>query len=509
MKTLFLFLLATALPLNSFAAVSLRSAVLKCPAIPEDYSKMLTQLNALKTTIKETANCKPVQKEVDSLEKLLNERRSEVLDLVKKSDATPLSSVEQDKIRLYAQDATVKVFNTIELLNRNNYCFSEDKPQFDFNSLSSITLDATAILKSFGGVWSAPIALGGQVLAGVFQGIGQIMNNQIGYNFDKINQRENFVRAMCTYYSYRQDIENLLYPEKRLNQLEQLRADLQSHMNSLSKNCPQCQEIFSLDKQAVTISGQPNEVLYSQMNSLLSSADSEYKKPLGSYTATAITTQTWLDQEIKKIQNDSLDFNVGRDLISEMRSDFDVFLFEKQGPAFINWQNDKTENLLYDFNTYVSNEGYLLLQAAAHTLKTNNSELIYGNNAGKSIDYLFNARQKIADLGQEELAFRIDAFYQKSLGLYDATIVSYNVMSTYCNFFKHAGVYNRSLNTACEGYNTIKIRASLDKIKIETRKYKLNMLSFANKEYSTDWAETLSNAIRSLNNDPSSYLKKQ
>ena len=70
-----------------------------------------------------------------------------------------LTDYERGVLRTYAEDVTKNVFATMELLNRNNSCFSDDKQRFDFKSLASITLDATAILRNFGGAWAVPIAV--------------------------------------------------------------------------------------------------------------------------------------------------------------------------------------------------------------------------------------------------------------------------------------------------------------------------------------------------------------
>jgi hypothetical protein len=499
------------LSLLLFSQVTAQAAeptMLQCPAIPEEYSQMLTELKSLKSSIKQVANCEPIQQEVVSLEQLLGEKRKEVLALIKKNKKQALTEEEQQIIRDYAESVTTKVFSTIELLNRNNYCFSEDKQKFDFNSLASITLDATSLLKNIAGPWAAPIGLGGQVVAGIFQGLDKLVKSRKGYDFNNIEHRENFVSSMCTYYNYRQDVDQLLFPEKRVAQLEQLEKNLQKQMDGMQSNCAECGEIAEIESQMDQMEG--NSVMaFNQMNTLSARADAKYVRPLGMYTLRGLTTQKWLTTEVERVRDakNSNAFHIGRDLISEVRSDLDRFLFEREAPSFIHWQGQRSFNLIRDFSAFVKKDGQSLMYQVASEMRNFPQEM-FRFDEGQIVDFLSAAMKPMRDRGKSDLAYRIQAFHKKSLDMFDAAVVAYNVQATYCNFFKHADVYSQNLQIACESMQSTAAKRNLQRIKIQSRQYQLGVLEFGSGDYSVDWAESLDKQIATINADPEKYKRK-
>lgn len=488
----------------SFAAEP-ASDVLKCPAIPEEYSKMLTELKSLKSSIKQVANCEPIQQDVRKLEELLGDRRREVAELIKKNKTEALSDYEQEIIRTYVEEVTTKVFSTIELLNRNNYCFSEDKQKFDFSSLASITLDATALLKNFSGPWAAPINLGGNVVASIFQGLDKLVKSRRGYDFANIEHRENFVSSMCTYYNFRQDVDKLLYPEKNLEQLENLEQSLSSQLDSIQKNCPECKEIARIDKQLGRLGDAAG---FHQMNSLMTRVDSQFVRPLGMYTIRGLTTQRWLAKEVDRVREErrAEAFHIGRDLISEVRSDLDRFLFEREAPSFIRWQSERAFNLVRDFSAFVKKDGQSLMLQVASEMRSFPEEL-HRFDEGQTIDFLAAALKPMRERGKNDLAARIQAFGRRSLDLFDSAVVAYNVQANYCNFFKHAEVYSQELQYACDSMQATAAKRNLQRVKIQSRRYNLSVLEFGS-DYSVDWVESLDKQLRRLNADRDLFKRK-
>lgn len=504
MNTLLLILL----PFLSIAAEVTPSApVLQCPAVPEEYSRMLMELTYLKSSIKEVANCAPIEKEVLSLEVLLGEKRKEVEALVSKNKEEALTLEEQEIIRTYVEEVTKKVFATVELLGRNSTCFNDDKKNFDFTSLASITLDATTLLKNVGGPWSAPIGLSGQVLAGIFQGIDKLVKSRRGYDFNLLDHRENFVSSLCTYYNYRTDIDQLLYPEKRVAELENLDKNLEGHVDQLARNCPQCGQIVQVNRLLDKL-GEGNTALFQQMNDLSKSANQEFVRPLGTYTLQALTTQKWLDEEVERVRGSENVFHIGRDLISEVRSDLDRFLFEKEAPRFIHWQSQKAMNLFREFSDFVKKEGgQKLVYEVAAVMKQYPRELARLDE-GQIIDFLQAALPQMRARKENTLAYRIQAFHRKALDLFDRSVIAYNVQATYCNFFKHADVYSQNLAYGCESIAAAGAKRNLERVKMKSRNYNLNVVVFPEQEYSVDWAESLDKLIASLRKDPETFKRR-
>src|SRR5690606_12715116 len=116
-----------------------------------------------------------------------------------------------------------------------------------------------------------------------------------GYDFNKVEQRQSYVQSLCTYYNYRQDIENLLFPDQRVAQLKNLDYALKTGLNGMVKNCPECRQISEL-------SGDGSNT--GTINTLAGSADSSYKLPLGSITVKTISSLSWVRGELNRIAED-------------------------------------------------------------------------------------------------------------------------------------------------------------------------------------------------------------
>ncbi len=481
--------------------------LLKCPAIPESYLNALTKLNVIKTAIKEEAACKPITREVESLEALLGERREVVDKLIEKNKKEPLDADETKKIREYVEDVTKKVFSTTELIKRSEYCFDEDRKEFGLSEMASITLDATAAAKSVAGPWAAPIVLGGQILAGIFQGLDAMFGGHAGYDFDKLEQRQSFVQSLCTYYNYRQDIEYLLYPKHRLTQLRELKRNLEKNRDSLATNCELCRRISELAKRNFSID--PGVV--QQINQLAATADSAYEQPLGSYLIQTLSSLSWVEEEVKRVQMDLADeASIGRDFISEVRADIDEFLFENEAPRFLNFQTKKALDLHGDFRSFVKEEGRDLLLEAGGSAGISINKILRADEM--EIIQMMNQVAKALESQQESSVYhRIVDFQRNAEDLAERTQLAADVRVSYCRFFQKAGLYNSSLRESCEtNYIAKLLNSTLEKLKLLDKPVVggSSMVGAYQVELVIDWADGLNKMVNQLAQDPSLYKTK-
>jgi hypothetical protein len=513
---------ALLLPLASAAADPV--PVLKCPAVPEAYSKMLTSLKVLQTQIKKDTNgsCDPVREEVISLEKLLGERRKQVVDLIEKSKTTALDEPSLDVVRGYVNDVTTKVLNTAELLDRSNNCFEEDRKQFGFGELAAITLDATALAKTVAGPWSAPIALGGTALAGIFQGLERVVKNQRGFDFEKLDQRQSFVQSLCSYYNYRSDMENLMFPSRRANQLRKLEQALKANLDEMVRNCPEC------DNLATNVT---NQTPPADVNQAAAQTDRTYVRPLGTYTVQSVSAMAWVRQEGQRLREQTGDeFGIGRDLLSEKAADMDKFFFEKESPRFLKAQNEKAYNLIREYSSTVRQGAMAFLYEINRYVDISNVQA-YAMNETELFELITGSREQLEAVGQSKLVYRIDDFERKSLDLLDRSILALQVQESYCRFFQKAGYYNANLQYYCEGGTSTKVRAELARLEktrdgmkaaaapvglpraasksVGPNEMGLNtMIPLTIEEISTDWADSLTKIVNRLRRDPHRFQKR-
>jgi hypothetical protein len=453
---------------------------------------MITELSVLKTAIKRDAACAPVQSEVKCLENLLGARRTTVVELIKKNKTEPLQERELEEVRTYVEDVTKKVFATAELLDRNKNCFSEDNQALGLSDLASITLDATALAKTVAGPWSAPIAIGGQALAGIMQGLDKVVKSRRGYDFDKLEQRQSYVQSLCTYYNYRQDIENILFPDQRVAKLRSLDYALKTGLNGMVQNCPECRQISELSNKGNT----------GTINGLASSADSIYKLPLGSITVKTISSLGWVRGELNRIAEEMEgDVSIGRDLVSEIKADIDQFLFDKEAPRFIRFQNKKAAGLFHEFRSYTISEAQSLLISAGDTLSRPMNSL-YDMNELDIINQVKALKGPLAATKQAGLLGRIDEFERRTSDLLARTRLAMEVQVTYCQFFQRAGLYNAGIQYACEGGSSVDLAATLKNLEQKPASVEMGLMAEEEEvEVTADWADGLTNLMNDLANN--------
>ena len=478
--------------------------VLKCPAVPAAYTKMITDLNVIKTAIKRDAACETVQTEVSSLESLIGTRRKVILDLIQKGkDKQSLDEAELQTVRSYVEDVTKKVFATAELLDRNSQCFDSDKKNFGLADLASLTLDATSLAQRLAGPWAIPVALGGQVLSGIMQGLDKVVKNH-GYDFAKLDQRQNYVQSLCTYYNYRKDIDNLLYPKRRAVQLAQLQTSLDKSLATMVNGCDGCKQIMDL---------YPNKGIYGnqdRLNALVSSTNDTHLRPLGTYTIQTLGSLKWVNSEIIRVQEEMNDeASIGRDLVSEVKSDIDKFLFEKEAPKFVQFQLSKAQALTKEFSYFVQTEGRTILVDSRPFLGNPKNYSFYNwyyLKDGEILSLVRDAMQKLGNQGQSALAFRAATFDKKAAELLERAFLAADVHLSYCVFFEKANLFNQALQTGCDGAEARDMIAKLqgmEGLRAEDANNISTILATKGQDSSVDWADAMKKLINRLMRDPS------
>lgn len=495
--------IALSIAFTSVTATASPVALLKCPAIPDSYSKILSELRLLKSTIKKDASCDAVQTQVQGLENLLGSRRESIVALIKKSKTEPLQDKEMKEVNTYVDDVTRKVFQTAELLDRNNTCFESEKQKLGLSDLASITLDATALAKTVAGPFGMgmPVAIGGQALAGVIQGLDKVVKSRRGYDFEKIDQRQSFVQSLCSYYNYRQDIEHLLYPKRRVSQLKGLERTLKQSLQELQSSCEDCQRVVELANEDSDPSAARQAALQ---------ANRTFVRPLGTHTMQTISSVKWASSELSRLQEEMADdSSIGRDLVSETKTEIDRFLFEKEAPKFVQFQNRKALALFQEFSSFTKREGEILLQLAWPHVASERFSGFYKMNEKEMIQAVAGSIPELRAKRQNSLVHRMVDFERKAVDLLDRTSLAVDVQRSYCDFFKKAGVYNGALENACEHYYARQTFAKLDNLESIGG---ARMVSFETQqpeaEISTDWVDGLEKMIGKLSQDPDRFRRK-
>src|SRR4051812_44620193 len=94
--------------------------VLECPAVGDEYEKMVSRLDSIKASIREGANCANVSLQVKSLEDLVATDRSAVMAIVDGSKDQALTDDQAKQVRDYAENVTKKVAALSDLFLHNN-----------------------------------------------------------------------------------------------------------------------------------------------------------------------------------------------------------------------------------------------------------------------------------------------------------------------------------------------------------------------------------------------------
>lgn len=426
--------------------------VVRCPAVGEEYNKMVSKLDGLKASIKKDANCdKTVVEKVDSMQQLLYQDRQKFLDLVAKAKVQPLTPEESDTISKYAENVTEKASNLADLITQNNYCFQSDAQQNSLLALSGFVNEASTLVGSVAGPWGVPIALGGKVVAGFLTGMDRIIKSRAGYDFSKHDDWMSYVQNLCAYYNYRDEVKSLIHPEDRLNQLTSVDQKLQFQLEKLGSSCSNCQRIQSFYEDGNTL----------DLNNEVKNVDSQYVQPLGSLTFNVLRAHTWVTQQITQVNAEANAYwndVSGKHMLTETQADLEQFLLQKEAPQFLTYQLRETGRLNYQLHELIENQAYALVRDLQNThpeMLATGTPPVRVMNDGELFKLIVNtdwlSQFQSKSINDDEMMYRLSSLQHQMETQYDATDLSYSVASSFCQFFQKADMYTESIYQVCGG----------------------------------------------------------
>ncbi len=419
--------------------------VTQCPAVGDEYVNMLAKLETVKASIKAGANCENVALQVKSLEDLLAADRERVLQIIESGRTSSLTLDQSEFVRTYAENLTKKVTALYDLFSGSNKCFKDDNAESGLSSLSGFVGEASRLVASLSGPWGTPIALAGHVIAGFLTGMDQVMKSRAGYDYSKPENWKNYVQNLCTFHSYRDQVEHLLNPQARINQLRTMRLQLDTRIELMGSRCEECSRI------------RDSFTTQSETSADVMNADQRFAKPFGTYMLYSVGIRNWVNKEISRIERESASFWAdisGRHLLSQAREDLEQFLIVREAPRFLGWQLGQSTRDWGSFNGFALQEGRPL-----------HDQLSRINPALVSVpvrSYFVNPidvfkalvvspiRWHLASENQlEDVKYSWTHYRDRGLSRLRNAEASLQVVQGFCSFFKQAGYYSSSIKAAC------------------------------------------------------------
>ncbi len=453
--------------------------VLQCPKVGEEFEKMISKLESVKSAIRNNANCKNVELQVKSLEDLVVKDRQEVMDIVTKTQSESLTEEQSKKVRAYAENVTRKVAALNDLFMRTNQCFEEDNAGKQISTLAGFVSEASGLVGSLSGPWGAPIALAGNVIAGFLTGMDQILKSRAGYDFSKPDHWAGYVQNLCTYHSFRDQIDHLLDPQARIAKLKELKFKLELQISMFTSTCRECETIERTFNARVP--GPPAETEMFTLNSEAETADRHFPKPVGSYTLQNLGLRQWTIREIARVEREAQTYwsdVTGRTLLYRAKEDIEQFLLAKEAPRFLNYQVGQSRKDYYNFQNFQSGTGRDLynqlenLNPAALTRKVKFS----GWTANDPLEMFralvvsaVNVEVLPRTAAGEDVRFSLDYFRAQSMVRLRTAQTSAAVAQSFCSFFRHSGRYSPAIRSACMNPALSEVVATENQLESELR----------------------------------------
>lgn len=485
---------ATQIKLDDLATGNVQ--MVSCPAISEDFSQVLTKIEALKTAIKKDANCKDVSTTITTTFKDITGTRDNFLALIKKSQTETLTEAEIKKIGDYADGVTTKVASVIDLMTNANNCFEGDADKKALTSLSGFVSEAATLISQVAGPWGAPIAIGGQIVSGFISGLDKINKSRAGYDYSDRAQWTAYVQNLCTYSALRQNIEGLLHPQDQISNLRTIQNKLDQNMAAIAAVCPECNNVNVVPAAQV-----PSDAT-------VQAIDNKYIVRMGTLSARVRNAQAWVKAQITRVSSESNAYwnNVtGKDVLSGAQRELEDFLLEKEAPRFLAFQYQQSSKAFQDLRTFLFYDaGNLLHQAYQAKLIAN--EPAYGSvipsfgwglpePAGSEAPvYLaltstdWKAKYKAAGKLPDDLGYRLINARKLAMDKFDTASWSYGVAYVFCDFFQQSDLYSRSLQKACTSNQAKNLSQSVAELVNSTPEWQASTAGVR----ASDWASVLS-----------------
>lgn len=433
--------------------------VVECPAVSDEYEKMLNKLDDLKASIKKAANCKTTELKVKSLEDLFMQDRQKVLEILNAGREQVLSQQQTDFVRKYAEEVTKKVAAIHDLFVGNG-CFSEDHKTQTLNNLASFVNEASRLVGVLAGPWGTPIMLSGQVVAGFMTGLDQVMQSRAGYDFSQRDGWMSYVKHLCTYHTFRDQVEHLLNPQQRIDQLTNLKIQLDAQIATLSSNCKNClriQNIFNANRN------KPTEVIMKATAKDIAAANKGVSTPRGSFLLQNLGIRDWVIQEMQRLENESKAFwndVAGRHLLTQAKDSIERFLVGREAPRFLRHQVQQSQKDFSTLNQFLVYEGWQLYRAM-NSVSPNifTHKLSYWSTDGLAMVHALLLTpvpwSQIPAAQLDDMRATWNS-YRHGLNNYLRTAgTSLRVVQGFCSFFKHTNQYNSAIRAQCAGAGTV------------------------------------------------------
>jgi hypothetical protein len=418
-------------------------APIECPRIPAAYGTVLEQLTTLKSQIQNSAHCEGVRIEVGELENLVrSDRRTRFLDIVRNNADRTLSPSDTEFLQRYSTEVSDASLRLMAVFRGQNNCFPESERATSLAALTTVVHEASSLISQVAGPYGAPIAIGGTILTGVLQGIQAFENARPGYRFDRPAERRAFTEQLCLYHLYRQQLDELLYPEVRLNDLRSLQNHLATKIEELRANCSECAEIITRFSRADVDRNSP------EVERLVEAANQKFQTPLGTETTNALRTRTWVVGEIERIDRLRAlsSRSIGPQEIYFLRSDLDDFFFRRQAPAFLQWQLEQALRSDYRFQAHAESWTREVLRRWETTERG-----IPPVRPSAPLEERVNALNNLlqSQRNPDVLAF-IESQSAQSRDLFQLAWSAFGVIEEYCNFFRESRSLSNELRRRCE-----------------------------------------------------------
>jgi hypothetical protein len=431
----------------ALAAPPLLTPVAQCPAIGEEFEAMLAKLDNIKTSVREGANCANVALKVQSLQDLLTTERAKILQIVEQGRSQALTLEQSEQVRNYAEEITKKIAALNDLFTGSNRCFRDDNADAGLASLSTFVSEAAGLVSSVAGPWGTPIALAGNVVAGFLTGLDKIIKTRAGYDYSKPENWKNYVQNLCTFHSYRDQIEHLLNPQARISQLQGLKTQLEAQIATMSSRCEECQTI---ERTFATQSMNSPEV---------QRANQRFSQPFGTFMLYSVGIRNWVTGEIARVQRESASFWAdvsGRHVLSQARADLEQFLVNRESPRFLNWQVGQASRDFGTFQGHALQEGRALygqLQALNPAILTTSVRGYFTNPVDmfkalivSPLKWELVPAQQSAEVRDSWTTYR-----DRGLSRLRDSEMSLQVVQGFCSFYRQAGYYSSQVKQVCTG----------------------------------------------------------
>ena len=485
---------------------------LECPSVANEFKPMIANLNQLKVDIKKNANCQPVYDQVARYGDQIEQGREKFLKLTKENKDKVLSANDTTFIKNYAEQSTQYAFTLLDMVTGRSSCFERNRKGEGFLFASTLIHEVTSLASAVAGPYGAPISVVGNLISGFFTGIHAISQNRAGYKFDDPESRQQYVENLCTYYSMQEELNNLLYPRQRRENLETIAVAVNEHLAEVVEDCTDCNQLLSFLDQEEYVSNFGTEKNQNNLVNMIYRLEENVNESsdnfIGSYIIDTYNNKRWLEEELSSFDRNSNQIisNIGQDILMDQKLGIEKFLLERETPKFLKFQLDKARDSYRDLMSYYHNEFSRLTYMYDYRVKIK-EDPSYRPAYGAAFQYFeqvqlgLERHEELIDNDSLPYEDRIllESHYNKFINLYDSSYIAFGVYNSFCNFFKEAKIFNFSINNACSNPKAKDLSDNLRAATPAARPYNFqNNNGNKNRGEFSTWGESIADTIELL-----------